>query len=80
MLVVQNHNLPFLPIVVANVKQYFVNKLSRMHISIVQGIKLFPKIIRDIGILRSQIKIKAWHQILHHTHTPRSCACLERTH
>jgi len=34
----------------ANAKQYFVNKLSRVHISIVQGIKLFSKIIGDMAI------------------------------
>ena len=34
----------------ANVKQYFVNKLSRMHISVVQGIVLFSTIIGDMGI------------------------------
>jgi hypothetical protein len=34
----------------ANAKQYFVNKLSRVHISIVQGIKFFSKIIGDMAI------------------------------
>jgi hypothetical protein len=35
MLIVQNHNLPCLRILMANARQYFVNKLSRMHISVV---------------------------------------------
>jgi hypothetical protein len=49
----------------ANAQQYFVNKLSRMHISVVQAIKLFSKIIGDnMGILGRQIKIKARHQNL----------------
>jgi len=40
----------------ANVERYFVNKLSPVLISIVQGIKLFSKIIGDMGILGRQIK------------------------
>jgi hypothetical protein len=55
-------NLPCFRIVMANVKQYLVNKLSSMLISIIQGSKLFSSIIGDMGILRSQIKIKVRHQ------------------
>jgi cobalamin biosynthesis protein CobD/CbiB len=64
-------------IVIANAKQYFVNKLSRMHISIVQGIKLLSKIIGDVGILGRQIKIKARHQ-RSQAHA-KICVCLEQT-
>jgi len=55
----------------ANVERYFVNKLSPVLISIVQGIKLFSKIIGDMGILGRQIKIKARHQIIRHRHMSR---------
>ena len=41
MIVVQDDNLPGFHIVVANVKQYLVNKLLSMLISIIQGSKLF---------------------------------------
>ena len=51
MLVVQNHNLPCFCIVMANVKQYFVNKLSRVLISIIQGSKFFSTIIGNMIIL-----------------------------
>jgi len=50
----------------ANAKQYFINELSRVHIGIIQGIKLFSTVIGDMGIPRRQIKIKARHQILNH--------------
>ena len=51
MLVVQNHNLPCFCIVMANVKQYFVNKLSRVLISIIQGSKFFSTTIGNMIIL-----------------------------
>ena len=52
----------------ANAKQYFVNKLSRVQISINQRIKLFSTVVGDMGILGRQIKIKARHQTLRHRH------------
>ncbi len=51
MLVVQNHNLPCFCIVMANVKQYFVNKPSRVLMSIIQGSKFFSTIIGNMIIL-----------------------------
>jgi len=42
-----------------NVKQYLLNKLSSVLVSIIQGSKLFSTIVGDIGILRREIKIKA---------------------
>ena len=68
MIVVQDDNLPCFQIVMANVNQYLVNKLSSMLISIVQGSKLFSIIIGDMGVLGRQIKIKARHQVLHERH------------
>jgi hypothetical protein len=44
----------------ANVKQYLMNKLSRMLISIIQGIELFSTVVGDGCIIGRQIKIKAW--------------------
>jgi hypothetical protein len=35
----------------ANAQEYFVNKLSRMHISIVQDSKFFSTIVGDMVIL-----------------------------
>jgi hypothetical protein len=55
----------------ANAKQYFVNKLSRVQISIIQRVKLFSTVVGDMGILGRQIKIKARHQILRHKHVPK---------
>src|SRR5215472_6132828 len=75
MFVVYNDNLPRFRIVMANPKQYLINQLSRMRISIVQRIKLFSTAIGDVGILGHQIKIKAWHE---KSPSPRVCVCLER--
>jgi hypothetical protein len=61
----------------ANAKQYFVNKLSRIHISIVHGIKLFSKIIGDIGILGRQINKSAASESPF-TGSCQDCACLKR--
>jgi hypothetical protein len=38
-------------ILMVNVKQYFVNKFSRVLISVIQGRKLFATFIGDMGIL-----------------------------
>jgi hypothetical protein len=78
MIVVQDDNLPGFHIVVANVKQYLVNKLLSMLISIIQGSKLFSTVIGDTSALGRQIKIKARHQILHERHMSR--AGLEGAH
>jgi hypothetical protein len=40
--------------VMANPKQYSINKLSSVCISIVQSIKLFSSVIMDMTILRSR--------------------------
>jgi hypothetical protein len=61
MIVVQDQDLPCFRIIMANVKQYFMNKLSRMLISIIQRRKLLSTVVGDIGILGRQIKIKARH-------------------
>jgi hypothetical protein len=54
----------------ANVKQYLMNKLSSMLVSIIQGSKLFSTVIGDMGVLGRQIKIEARHQILHQMNLP----------
>src|SRR5215469_8783548 len=59
----------------ANVKQYLMNKLSSMLISIIQGSKLLSTIIGDMGVLGRQIKIEARHQILHQMNLPTLCLC-----
>ena len=51
MIVVQDDDLPCFRIIRANVKQYFMNKLSRMLISIIQSMKLLSTVVRDMGIL-----------------------------
>jgi hypothetical protein len=54
MFVVYDDNLPRLRIVMADSKQYLINKLSRVCISIVQSIKLFSTVIMDMTILCSR--------------------------
>jgi hypothetical protein len=51
MITVYNDNLPFLRILMVNVKQYLMNKLSSMLVSIIQGSKFFPSIVGDMTIL-----------------------------
>jgi hypothetical protein len=70
MTVVQDDNPPRFRVLMADAKHYFVNQLSRMHISIIQGSNLLSAVVWDMGILGRQIKIEARHQILHHTHWP----------
>jgi hypothetical protein len=51
----------------------------RVLISIVQGSKLFPAVVGDMGVLRRQIKIKARHENSPSQAYAKICACLERT-
>jgi hypothetical protein len=79
MRIAQDDNLPLLRIVMPDVEQYFVNKFTRMLISIIKGSKLFSTMIGDVGVLGRQIKIKARHQIPIEQNV-KIRACLEDAH
>jgi hypothetical protein len=63
-LIVGDNYLPYIGIVVANVKQYFVDEYARVLISVNQRIKLLSTVIRDIVLFRPEMKIKTRHHIL----------------
>src|SRR5215475_4930444 len=52
MFVAQNNDFPCFHVIWADMKQYLINKLSRVIISVIQGTKLFSMIVRDVAIHR----------------------------
>jgi hypothetical protein len=63
-LVVGDNYLPYIGIVVANVKQYLIDEFARVLISVSQRIKLLSTVIRDIVLVGREMKIKTRHDIL----------------